>query len=177
MFKSFFGCQYPRLLLPSKKHTPKLQDWHIFQASISIIQVNVVSWRKILFDEAMHGFNGKHRLKSIINFKKEEYGYLIYCIGDDGFIHTSPLWTTPEPKKWVDEEFYPTQARVIFLFEQLSCKFHICYLENLFMSTNICCTAYVDLKAKVEIHGVTGAKDSGLSRFVIQQEATYKLKK
>ena len=45
------------------------------------------------------------------------------------------------------------------------------------MSTNICCTAYVDLKSKVKIHGVKIAKDRGLPIFVIQQEETEKLKK
>ena len=86
IFKSFFGCQDPQLLLPSKKKT-KLQDWPIFQASISIIQVNVGSWRKISFDEATRDFKGKHSLKYVIKFKKEGNGYLLDCIGDGGFIY------------------------------------------------------------------------------------------
>ena len=77
----------------------------------------------------------------------------------------------------MDKGFCPTQARVLFLFDQLPCKFHICYLENLFMLTNICRTVYVDLKAKVKIHGVTIAKDLGLPIFFIKQEDTEKLKK
>ena len=70
------------------KNTPKLQDWPIFQAYVSIIQVNVVSWRKLSFDEATHGFKGENSLKSVINFKKEVDGYLLYCIGEDWFIYT-----------------------------------------------------------------------------------------
>ena len=45
------------------------------------------------------------------------------------------------------------------------------------MSTNICHTAYVDLKDKVKMHGMTRAKYWGIPRFVIQQEETEKLKK
>ena len=45
------------------------------------------------------------------------------------------------------------------------------------MSTNICCTAYVDLKAKYNIHYVKIEKDRGLPIFFIQQEDTEKIKK
>ena len=71
---------------PPKKHTQTSRLTH-FQASISIIKVNVGSWRKISFDEATRIFKGKHSLKSVINVKKEGDGYLIYCIGEDGFIY------------------------------------------------------------------------------------------
>ena len=43
------------------------------------------------------------------------------------------------------------------------------------MLTNLCRTVYVDLKAKVKIHGVTIAKDLGLPIFFIKQEDTEKL--
>ena len=42
-----------------------------------------------------------------------------------------------------------------FFFYQIPCKFHICYLDSLFMSANIFCTAYVGLKDKVKINGAT----------------------
>ena len=45
------------------------------------------------------------------------------------------------------------------------------------MCANICRTAYVDLKDKVKIHGVTRAKYRGLPRYFIQQEDTEKLNK
>ena len=77
----------------------------------------------------------------------------------------------------MDKGFYPTQARVIFLFEQPPCRFHIFYLENLFISIDICLTAYVELKAKVKIHGVKREKERGLPRFFIKKEDTKKLKK
>ena len=45
------------------------------------------------------------------------------------------------------------------------------------MSTNICRTSYVDLKAKVKMHGVTRENNRGLPIFFIKQEETKKLKK
>ena len=41
---------------------------------------------KISFDEATRSFKRKHSLKSVIKFKKLVDGYLLDCIGDDGFI-------------------------------------------------------------------------------------------
>ena len=72
----------------------------------------------------------------------------------------------------MNKGFCPTQARVILLFEKLPCKFHMCYLDNLSVSTNICRTVYVDFQDKVKMHGVTRSKDRGPPRFVIQQEDT-----
>ena len=44
------------------------------------------------------------------------------------------------------------------------------------MSTNIYCTAYVDLKAEVKMHGMKISKERGLPIFVIQQYETDKLR-
>ena len=40
------------------------------------------------------------------------------------------------------------------------------------MSTKLCRTAYVPLKSKVMMHGVTRASDRALQKFVIQEEVT-----
>ena len=173
-WQEYMECSSLRMSRPAtttflQKNTLKLQYWPIFQAYISIIQVNVGSWRKISFDESTRGFKGKHSLKSVIKFKKEGDGYWLGFICDDGFIYTFSLRKNPAPKKLVNKGFCPTQARVLFFFDQLHCKFHIYYIDNLFMSNNICHTLYVDLKAKVKMHGVTISKDRGLPIFFIQQ--------
>ena len=51
------------------------------------------------FDEATRGFKGKHSLKYVINFKKEVDGCLLDWIGEDVFIYTFSLRTTPAPNK------------------------------------------------------------------------------
>ena len=177
MFKSFFGCQYPRLLLPSKKSHPNFKIDPFFKHILVSFKSMWDLGEKISFDEATRGFKRKNSPKSVIKFKKEGDGYLLNCISDDGFIYTFPLRKTPAPKKWVDKGFCPTKVRVLFLFDKIPCKFHICYLENLFMSTNIGRTAYVELEARVKMNGVTREKYRGLPKFAIQQEETKKLKK
>ena len=73
---------------------------------------------EISFDEATQGFQGHHYLKAKIKFKKLGDGYLIDYIGDGGFIFTMYQRTNPAPQKWAVLGFSPTQARVLFLFDQ-----------------------------------------------------------
>ena len=82
--------------------------------------------------------------------------YIVYCIFDNGFILNSFLRTTIDPKKWYNKGSRNSQARVLFLFDQIPRKYYICYLDNIFMSAHILRTAYVDIKSKVKMHFVTG---------------------
>ena len=92
---------------------------------------------EISFDEATQGFKGRHYLKANIKFKKAGDGYLIDCIGDDGFIFTFYQRTNSAPNKCTDIGFSPTQAHVLFLFDKLPVKLYICYLDNIFMSAKL----------------------------------------
>lgn len=177
MFKCFFAIQDPRLSTPSKKTHP---NFKVDPFMLHLLHCFARMWdlgAEISFDEATQGFKGRHYLKAKIKFKKAGDGYLIDCIGDDGFIFTFYQRTNPAPKKWTDIGFSPTQARVLFLFDQLPGKFYICYLDNLFMSAKLCRTAYVELNSKVMMHGVTRASGRGLPEFVIQKEVTGVLEK
>ena len=82
------------------------------------------------------------------------------------------LRTNPAPRKWVDLGFSPTQSRVLFLLDQLPGKYYRCYLDNLFMSAKLCRTAYVSLKSKVMLHGVTRVNGRGLPKSIIQEQVT-----
>jgi len=78
---------------------------------------------EISFDESMQSFQGCHYLKAKIKLKKVGDGYLIDCVGDDGFIFTMYQRTNPVPQKWTALGFSPTQARILFLFDQLPGKY------------------------------------------------------
>ena len=167
MFKCFFSAQDPRLMTPPKNTHPnfKIDPWmlHLLQCFAEMWDLGA----EISYDEATQGFKGRHSLKARIKFKKEGDGYLIDCIGDDGFIYTMYLRTNPAPQEWIARGFSPTQARVLFLLDQLPGKYYVCYLDNLFMSAKLCQTAYVSLKSKVMMHGVTRAGGRGLPGSVI----------
>ena len=122
---------------------------------------------EISYNKATQGFKGRHSLQSKNKFKKVGDGYLIDCIGDDGFICTFYQRTNPAPQQWIYLGFSPIQARVLFLFDQLPGEYYICYLDNLFISAKLCRTAYISLKSKVMMHGVTRASGSSLPEFVI----------
>ena len=172
MFKCFFACQDPRLSTPSKKSHPNFKIDPFF---LHLLQCFSRMWdlgAEISYDEATQGFKGRHYLKAKIKYKKAGDGYLIDCVGDDGFIFTFYQRTNPAPKKWTDMGFSPTQARVLFLFDQLPGKYYTCYLDNLFMSARLCRMAYVKLDSKVMMHGVTRASGRGLPEFVVQKEVS-----
>ena len=80
------------------------------------------------------------------------------------------LRTNPAPRKWVELGFCPTQARVLFLLDQLPGKYYRCYLDNLFMSAKLCRTTNVSLKSKVMLHGVTRVSGRGLPKSIIQDQ-------
>ena len=99
MFKCFFACQDPRLSTPSKKTHP---NFKIDPFILHLLKCFAEMWNlgaEISFDEATQGFKGRHYLKAKIKFKKAGDGYLIDCIGDDGFIFTFYQRTNPAPKK------------------------------------------------------------------------------
>ena len=85
---------------------------------------------EISIDEVVQGFKGRHYLKAKIKHKEVGNEYWINCIGADGFIFTF-CHANPVPKKLTDKGFSPTQARALFLFDQLPVKFCACYLDNL----------------------------------------------
>ena len=110
IFKCFFACQDPRLSTPSKKSYP---NFKINPFLLYLLQYSAQMWdlcAEISFDEATQGCRGRHYLKAKIKYKKAVDGYLIDCIGDD-------VLSTPE--KWTSMGFRSTQARVLFLFDQL----------------------------------------------------------
>ena len=125
MFKCFFAIQYSRLSTPSKKTHP---NFKVDPSMLHLLHYFARMWdlgAEILFDEATQGFKGRHYLKAKIKFKKAGDGYLIDCIGDDGFIFTFYQRTNPTSKKCTDIGFSPTQACVLFIFYQLPGKFYI----------------------------------------------------
>ena len=155
MFKYFFVVQDPRLENKPKKTHP---NFKVDPFMLHLLQCFASMWdlgSDLSLDEATQGFKGRHYLKAKIKYKKAGDGYLIDCIGDDGFIYTMFLRTNPAPRKWIELGFCPTQARVLFLLDQLPGKYYRCYMDNLFMSAKLCRTAYVSLESKVLLHGVT----------------------
>ena len=172
MFKCFFAVQDPRLENKPKKTHP---NFKVDPFMLHLLQCFASMWdlgSDLSLDEATQGFKGRHYLKAKIKYKKAGDGYLIDCIGDDGFIYTMFLRTNPAPRKWIELGFCPTQARVLFLLDQLPGKYYRCYMDNLFMSAKLCRTAYVSLESKVLLHGVTRVSGRGLPKSVIQEPVT-----
>ena len=129
--KCFFAVQDPRLNAPSKKTHPNFKVdpfmLHLFHCFAEMWDLGA----QISFDEVAQGFKGRHYLKAKINHKEAGDECLIDCIGVDAFIFTFYQRANPAPKKLTDKGFSPTQARALFLFDQLLVKFCACHLDNL----------------------------------------------
>ena len=70
MFKSFFGFQYPRLLLPSNKIHPIFNIDSFFKHLLVSFKSIWDLGEKTSFDEATRVFKGVNSLKYVIKFNK-----------------------------------------------------------------------------------------------------------
>ena len=97
------------------------------------------------YNKSTQGFKDRHYLKVKIKHKKSGDRHLIDCVDDDGFIFTFYQRANPAPKKWTDIGFSPTQARVLFLFDQSPGKYCTYYLDNILMSAALCRMSFAQL--------------------------------
>ena len=75
----------------------------------------------------------------------------------------------PVPKQYVTQGCSPLHACVLFMFNQLKEKYHVCGLVNLYNSTKFCHFAFSG-KNKIMLHGVMRKSSRGLPKSVIQEE-------
>ena len=73
------------------------------------------------------------------------------------------------------EEFncLPLHAQVLRLINQLPNKYYTLCMDNLYMSTKLCCLAY-SMPQKVMVHGVTRPTKRGIPPVIKQEEVSWK---
>jgi len=131
--------------------------------------------RRISVDEQTVGFKGNHADKQRISYKREGDGFLIDALCEDGYTYTIYARNMPAPKKYIDRRISPLNSRVLFMFDQLPSKNHVCGLDNLYNSVKFCREAYIG-KNQIMVHGVTRRVNRGLPAMVIQEEVKNKKK-
>ena len=109
---------------------------------------------KLSCDEQTIGFKGNHADKQRISYKKEGDGFLADALLEDGYTDSFYFQNMPAPKKYIDRKCSPLHARVLFMFDQLEEKYHVCRLNNLYNSAKFCCEAFKG-ENKVMVHGIT----------------------
>ena len=130
--------------------------------------------RNLSCDEQTVGFQGKHKDKQRITYKKEGDGFLADYICSDGFTFAFHFRHQEASQKLIDHfNCSPIHARVLGLISQLPDTHYTLGMDNLFNSAKLCRMALA-MDQKVMVHGVTRPKLRGIPLIVKQEEVSKK---
>ena len=173
-FKSFFCSIDPRIPVPNRDTHPNWKVQPLLKHIPKVSQGAIFLGRNLSCDEQTIGFQGNHRDKQRITYKKEGDGFLADCICSDGY--TYAFWFRhQEASKQIIQTVgcSPLHARVLALISQLPDKYYTLGMDNLYNSAKFCRLAY-STKQKVMVHGVTRPTLRGIPSVVKQDEVKRK---
>ena len=173
-FKCFFSSVDPTLTVPSRNTHPNHKIGPLLKHMISISKEAVCLGRDLSCDEQTIGFQGNHKDKQRMTYKKEGDGFLADCICSDGYTYSFFFRHQPSSQKIMAEyKCSPLHARVIGLIHQLPDKYYTLGMDNLYMSAKLCRLAY-GMQQKVMVHGVTRPSLRGIPPAIKQNEVSKK---
>jgi hypothetical protein len=112
-FKAFFSVQNPMISPPSRKTNPNFK----VDAFLSWIRtVAVTAWtlgKTFSINEQTIGFQGKHKDKLQITYKKGGDGFQCGALCHDGFTYSFYFRNHPAKKKYINEGLSPLHSRVM----------------------------------------------------------------
>ena len=130
--------------------------------------------RNLSIDEQTIGFQGHHRDKQRITYKKEGDGFLADALCSDGYTFAFHFRHQPASQTLMkDHNCSPLHARVLGLISQLPDKYYTLGMDNLYMSAKLCRLAYASPQ-KVMVHGVTRPSLRGIPPNIKQEEVSKK---
>ena len=175
-FKCFFAAVNPLIPIPDVNKHPNHKVDPIFHHMMHISKKAIILGKNISVDEMDISFQGQHRDKQRINYKRAGDGFLVDALCSGGYCFSFYFRNQPPPKKWMAKKMSPLHSRVLSLFEQLPLhtKNYDCKMDNLFMSAKFAKVALTQVPAKVMIHGVTRLNQRGFPKCVIQKQLSSK---
>ena len=173
-FKSFFTSVDPTIPVPDRDTHPNWKVHPFLKHILDVSQKAVFMGRDLSCDEQTIGFQGHHKDKQRITYKKEGDGFLADTICGDGYTYAFFFRHQRVTSKMQDGlQCSPLHARVIALCAQLPDKYYTLGMDNLYMSTKLARLCY-SIKQKVMIHGVTRPSLRGIPPIVKQEEVKRK---
>lgn len=172
-FKAFFAAADPLLPTPSRKSHPNWKVQKLFKWAHYISKKCVFIGRNISCDEQTIGCQGRHPDILRINYKKEGDGFQCDAICADGYTYCFYFRNQSAPKCFIEQGMCPLHARVHSLWDQLPGKNYTCAMDNLYMSTKLCRSAW-RCKQQVMAYGVVRSKNRGVPCCVQQDVVTKK---
>ena len=171
-FKKYFVSQDPMKPVPKQEDAPKVQPLlsHMMQVSKEAFHIG----RDLSCDEQTIGFQGNHKDKQRITYKKEGDGFLADCICTQGYTYAFHFRHQKASDKIMKTAHCsPLHARVLGLISQLPHKNYTLGMDNLYMSAKFCRLAMA-MDQKVMLQGVTRPTQRGVPAIVKQDEVTTK---
>ena len=173
-FKAFFCSVNPMLNVPSRDTHPNWKIHPFLKHILNVSKEAVFLGRNLSCDEQTVGFQGNHKDKQRITYKKEGDGFLADCICSDGYTYSFHFRHQAASRKITDTfKCSPLHARVLGLISQLPDKYYTLGMDNLYNSTKLCRLAYA-MDQKVMVHGVTRPSLRGIPPAIKMDELTRK---
>ena len=173
-FKSFFSSVDPRIPPPSRTTHPNWKVHPLLKHLPQVSQKALFLGRNLSCDEQTIGFQGHHKDKQRITYKKEGDGFLADCICSDGYTYAFHFRHQQASIKLMETfNCSPLHARVLGLISQLPNKYYTLGMDNLYMSAKFCRLAY-SMEQKVMVHGVTRPSLRGIPPAIKQDEVKKK---
>ena len=173
-FKSFFASVNPIQNVPPQDTHPNWKIHPLLKHMLKISKEAVFLGRDLSCDEQTIGFQGNHRDKQRITYKKEGDGFLADCICSDGYTYAFHFRHQPASEKVIKKfSCSPLHARALGLISQLPHQFYTLGMDNLYNSAKFCRLAYL-MEQSVMVHGVTRPTLRGIPPNIKQEEVKKK---
>ena len=177
-FKCFFACVDPSYPTPPRDTHPNWKVHPFLKHMLEVSKKGMIMGRNLSVDEQTIGFQGRHKDKQRITYKKEGDGFLADTICGDGYTYAfyfrhQPVSQNSNTNVFSKYSLSPLHMRVLSLISQLPHKHYTIGMDNLYMSAKFCRAAY-ELDQKAMLHGVTRPTLRGVPSCVKQKEVTRK---
>ena len=153
-FKAFFAGVNAIAPTPSTSTHPNWKIDPLLKHMRRVSQDSIHIGSYILIDEQDICFQGRHKDKQRVTFKKAGDGFLVDALCAYGYTSVWYFRNQLSPKFWTDKELSPLHARVMALVGQLTDSNYKCRIDNLFMSPKFAKIAKNDSGKGIMIHGV-----------------------
>ena len=174
-FRAFFSATNPIIPTPPTSTHPNWKIDPLLKQLLRVSKECIFIGKKIAIDEQDIGFQGRHKDKQRVTFKKVGDGFLLDALCSDGYTYNFYFRNQPAPQKWIDKGLSPLHARVMSLVQQLpdETKNYICGMDNLYISPKFANVILNQSGKRVMIHGVC-RPSRGIPNCIIQETATKK---
>ena len=171
-FKAFFASVNPRILPPDREKDPNFKVGPIIKHKLKVSKEAIHLRSRLSCDEQTVGFQGTHKDKQRITYKKEGDGFLADCLCSYGYTYAFHFRHVPGSQR-LTQTCSPLHARVLGLISHLPHKNYTLGMDNLYMSAKLC-RLTLSMPQKVMCHGVTRPSLRGVPQNVKQTEVSRK---